>query len=179
VDEKQKEVAKNILLAIGIVGILSTVVIAPGLSKILPILSKVDPYRINQEIKRLQKRGLVEIIKRKNGITDLKITDGGKKKLAQYKIDNLKLEKSQKWDKKWRIVIFDIPIQKNISRNLLRKKIKNLGFYKLQKSVFVTPYECLAVVSFLRDYFGVNGEVEYIEAEKLESQDILIKHFFT
>ena len=64
--EKQKEVAKTIVLALGIVGVVSLVAVAPGLGKIIPLLQKVDTRRINQEIKRLYKRGLVEIIKRKN-----------------------------------------------------------------------------------------------------------------
>ena len=141
--EKQKEVAKTIVLALGIVGVVSLVAVAPGLGKIIPLLQKVDTRRINQEIKRLYKRGLVEIIKRKNGVEEIRLTKKGKAKLVQYNIDQLKVEKPQKWDGKWRVVIFDIPVTKDQSRELLRRKMKQLGFYKLQNSVFVHPYPCL------------------------------------
>lgn len=177
--ENQKEVAKNILIALGIVGVVSAVMIAPGLAKALPLLQKINIARINQEIKRLQKRGLVEIIKRKKGLEEIKLTKEGKEKLKRYKIDQLKIEKPKKWDGKWRIIIFDIPIKKNNSRRYLRNKMKNLGFYKLQASVFVHPYPCLEVVNYLRDFFGVKEEVEYLEVEKLESQNKLLGHFFT
>ncbi|OGE25844.1 hypothetical protein A2780_03755 [Candidatus Daviesbacteria bacterium RIFCSPHIGHO2_01_FULL_41_45] len=176
--EKQKEVAKTIVLALGIVGVVSLVAVAPGLGKIIPLLQKVDTRRINQEIKRLYKRGLVEIIKRKNGVEEIRLTKKGKAKLVQYNIDQLKVEKPQKWDGKWRVVIFDIPVTKNQSRELLRRKMKQLGFYKLQNSVFVHPYPCLEIVEFIREYFGVKAEVEYIEADNLESQNKLINHFF-
>lgn len=170
--------AKTIVLALGIVGVVSLVAVAPGLGKIIPLLQKVDTRRINQEIKRLYKRGLVEIIKRKNGVEEIRLTKKGKAKLVQYNIDQLKVEKPQKWDGKWRVVIFDIPVTKNQSRELLRRKMKQLGFYKLQNSVFVHPYPCLEIVEFIREYFGVKAEVEYIEADNLESQNKLINHFF-
>lgn len=177
--ENQKFIAKQMVIAIGILGIVSAVMVAPGLARAIPLLRKIDIARINQELKRLHKRGLIEIIKRKNGIVAVTLTKEGKRKLARYQIDLLEIEKPKKWDGKWRIIIFDIPVKKNIARELLRRKMKNLGFYKLQASVFVYPFPCYEVVKFLRDYFGVSSEVEYLEVESLESQDKLIGHFFT
>lgn len=177
--ENQKFVAKQIVIAIGVLGVVSAVMVAPGLAKAIPLFKKIDIARINQELKRLHKRGLVEIIKHENGIKEIKLTKDGKKKLARYQIDLLEIEKPNKWDGKWRIIIFDIPVKKNFARELLRRKMKNLGLYKLQASVFVHPYPCYEVVKFLRDYFGVSSEVEYLEAEKLESQDTLLEYFFT
>lgn len=178
-NEKQKEVAKNIIIALGAVGFISAVMVAPGLIKAWPLLKKIDIARINQEIKRLYKRGLVEMIKKKNGLTTIKLTQIGREKLRRYQIDQLKIEKPKTWDKRWRIVIFDIPTKKNLSRDLLRRKMKNLGFYKLQNSVFVHPFPCYEIVEFIKDYYGVRSEVEYLEADKLESQNDLINYFFT
>lgn len=175
---KQQEVAKTIIMALGVVGVVSVMAIAPGLGKVIPLLQKVDTRRINQEVKRLYKRGLVEIVKRKNGVEEIRLTKKGREKLSQYNIDQLKVEKPIKWDGKWRVVIFDVPIAKNRSREMLRRKMKQLGFYKLQNSVFVHPYPCLEIVEFIRSYFGVKAEVEYLEAENLESQNKLINHFF-
>ncbi len=177
--EERKEVAKHILLALGIIGFVSLALVAPGISKAIPLLEKIDLARINQEIKRLKKRGLVEIVKRKSGLEEIKLTKEGKVKLKSIKLGLLQIEKPQKWDKKWRIIIFDIPIQKNKSRALLRRKIKMLGFYKLQNSVFVHPHPCYEVVRFLREFFGVENEVVYIEAEKIENPNKLIEFFFT
>ena len=177
--ENQKFVAKQIVIAIGILGVVSAIIVAPGLAKAIPLLKKIDIYRINQELKRLQKRGLVEIIKKRNGLTTVKLTKEGKNKLTRYQIDFLEIEKPKKWDGKWRVIIFDIPVKKNSARELLRYKMKSLGFYKLQNSVFVHPFPCYDTVTFLRDYFGVRAEVEYLEVDKLESQDKLLTHFFT
>lgn len=45
-----------------------------------------------------------------------------------------------KWDKKWRLLIFDIEEERRIIRDLLRKKIKELGFVLWQESVYVSPF---------------------------------------
>lgn len=164
---------------LGALGVISVVMVAPGLAKALPQIRKVNISRVNQEVKRLHKRGLVEIIKRKNGLVDIRLTNQGRAKLKSYEIGSLKIEKPKVWDKVWRIVIFDIPVNKNSSRTLIRRKMKSLGFLKLQQSVFIHPYPCLEIVDFLRNYFGVKSEVEYIEADKLESQDRILTHFFT
>ena len=47
-----------------------------------------------------------------------------------------------KWDKKWRVAIFYIPQEMHSKRNRLRLKLRSLGFYMIQKSVFVFPYPC-------------------------------------
>lgn len=177
--EKQKFVARNIMLTLGVVGVVSAVAVAPGLAKLLPTLSKIPVSQINQEIKRLQKRGLVEIIKRKNGLVSIKLTKLGKEKLSRLKIDQLQIEKPSSWDRKWRLVAFDVPTHKNFSRDMLRRKMKNLGFYPLQQSVFVHPYPCLEEIHYLREFFGVRNRVEYMEVANLESQDKLLEYFFT
>lgn len=177
--QEARFIAKQIVIAIGILGIVSAVMVAPGLAKAIPLLKKIDISRINQELKRLQKRGLIEIIKKRNGLTTIKLTKEGKKKLARYQIDLLEIEKPKKWDGKWRVIIFDIPVKKNSSRELLRYKMKNLGFCKLQASVFIHPFPCYEIITFLREYFEVKTEVEYLEVDKLESQDKLLTHFFT
>lgn len=176
---QKRELAKNILIGLGVVGLVTTVAIAPGLVKALQTLSKVDYPRIYQELRRLKKRGLVEIIKRKNGVITIKLSKTGQDYLNKLQIHTLKIIQPDKWDGRWRIIIFDIPITKNSSREQLRKNMKRLGFYKLQASVFVHPYPCYEVVTYLREYFGVKTEVEYIEADRVESQNKLISHFFT
>ncbi len=169
---------KYLLFAVAAAGIVSVALVAPGLVKLIPYLSKIPLKRINQEIKRLQKRGLVEIIKKKNGVTSIRLTKLGKEKLARYKIEDLAIEKPKDWDGKWRVIIFDIPVKKNQQRTLLRKKMKMMGFYKLQNSVFIHPYPCFELVTFIRDYFDVSSEVEYLEVDRLESQDKLMNYYF-
>jgi phenylacetic acid degradation operon negative regulatory protein len=46
---------------------------------------------------------------------------------------------SRKWDGRWRLVLFDVPITQNSHRKQLRRYLRNKGFGCLQNSVWVTP----------------------------------------
>ncbi len=93
-------------------------------------------------------------------------------------IDELKIKKTKKWDGKWRIIIFDIAQLKNLYRNIFRGKLKELGFYPLQKSVWVCPYNCKDEIDLLRVFFELNEkEVRLITADDIENDGFLRKVF--
>jgi phenylacetic acid degradation operon negative regulatory protein len=46
---------------------------------------------------------------------------------------------SRKWDGRWRLVLFDVPITQNSHRKQLRRYLREKGFGCLQNSVWVTP----------------------------------------
>lgn len=100
-------------------------------------------------ISRLKKR---ELIKKKGDIYYL--TDKGEKESFLCRLKELrsnyvsKNNKNQKWDKKWRIVFFDIPEKKRRYRDELRLLLKAVGFKKFQKSTWVYPYK---VPDFLKE----------------------------
>lgn len=73
-------------------------------------------------------------------------------------------------DKKWRIVTFDIPEKFKKARNALREKLKDLGFLKYQKSIFIYPYECKDEIDFVIEFFDIRPFVRYIEAENLDNE---------
>ena len=82
-------------------------------------------------------------------------------------LDSLKIKKLPKWDGKWRIVVFDIPVKQNPGREALRKKMKNLGFKQLQKSVWIIPWECEDEMLFIAEMYKVEKYVEIITADNI------------
>src|SRR5206468_4016462 len=69
---------------------------------------------------KLQNRKLVKISSIK-----VSITDKGQIWFKQSYLKHLK-ELHPKWDKKWRVVIFDIPQELHTNRNRFRRKLKSL-----------------------------------------------------
>ena len=63
----------------------------------------------------------------------VKLTNKGKNQLAIERALN-----SDKWDGKFRVVIFDIPEKNRKVRDVLRRKLKEWGFKYLQKSLWVS-----------------------------------------
>lgn len=126
---------------------------------------------------RLKRRGCIKIEKERGQIY-ISLTDRGKKEAGWLQIDALKIKRPKKWDKKWRIVIFDISELKKIHREAFRGKLKQLGFYPLQKSVWIVPYECKDEIELLRDFFGLTErEVRLIISENIGQSDWLRKLF--
>jgi len=133
--------------------------------------------KIQNKFYYLKKRGLVNVEYRGNQIY-ISLTDEGKKRAGKYKIDDLKIKTAENWDKKWRVLIFDVEENYRIKREALRGKIKELGLYQLQKSVWVCPYEFKKEMSILRDFFGLEkGDMKVITAVEIED-DQPVRDFF-
>jgi len=56
-------------------------------------------------------------------------------------------------------------------------RLRQLGLYQLQKSVFVSPYPCFDEIEFLRELYGERLSVQYLLVEKLEDDDWLRDRF--
>ena len=91
---------------------------------------------LSNALKRLRENGFIEFISDKE--LALRLTDKGKNKALWVK---MKLEQG-KWDGKWRMVIWDIPEKRRKARDLLRYELKQLGFEKIQNSVWASKKDC-------------------------------------
>lgn len=136
-----------------------------------------DKAQFRRDLYRLEKNKFVDCYK-KNQLKYYKLTSKGKKKTKRYIFNDLKINIPNKWDYKWRVVIFDIPEDKKTVRDLVAKKLKQLGFLGLQKSVFVFPFDCEKEIIRIKYLYGVSENVQFIIAEKIETEINLIKHFF-
>ncbi|MCX6714136.1 MAG: hypothetical protein NTV48_03485 [Candidatus Vogelbacteria bacterium] len=129
---------------------------------------------INTRLETLIKHGLVKADKF-DGKTKLSLTDKGKKEILIYKYQ--KGEIKQKWDGKWRVVIFDIREKRRKIRDAFRNELRKIGFLYLQNSVWVIPYDCEEYVELLRTDLKSNYNVIYMEVSKIDREDILRERF--
>ena len=136
-------------------------------------LKKVNRRYLVEIVREFKEEKLVDYIEKKNGMTEIVISEKGKRKVLEFDIDNIKLKKPIHWDKRWRMVMFDIPEKKRAARNVLREKLKNLGFKEIQKSVFVCPYSCLEEINFIVEYFKLRRYVRYGEVSSLTNEEEL------
>jgi hypothetical protein len=152
----KSEIVKDILKFLVTIGALCVVATSPyfvpNLMKGYLKWRKYPKKKLSDTFYQLRKRGLIRF-ENKKGQIYIYLTEKGKKLAGLLQIDELKIKKPKKWDKKWRILIFDISQLKKIYREALRGKLKELGFYQLQKSVWIHPYDCRAEVEILREFF--------------------------
>lgn len=123
---------------------------------------------VYQALRRAEKGGFVrkKIIDEEIYIALTKFGRDRLKKLKNKPDFDMKVE-DKEWDGKYRLVFFDIPEKNRAVRDLLRSKLKKLGFVGWQKSVWVGRKD---VTNELRRFFEKIGLQDY--ALVIETKDI-------
>ena len=88
----------------------------------------------------------------KHGETSFFITKDGKRRLHDvYKQTSHYVQHPEKWDGSWRVISYDFPEQQRSQRNSLRYVLTKSGFLKIQKSIWIFPYEVPLLISLLSE----------------------------
>ena len=128
---------------------------------------KINEKELRKEIASLYQSKCIERKENPDGSYTLVLTKKGKLKALTFHFQEMKI-KHQDWDGHWRLVIFDIPEKFRRGRDALREKLKDLGFYELQKSALVFPFRCEDEINFLIEFFELR---KYVRLGLLRSLD--------
>lgn len=174
--------AKILLLIVASGGIVFAGAAMPGIfgaAKAFKSGSKFSKKQYRDAFYNLKKRKLIEIIDEKGGKSKVVLSLNGKKKIKEFDFDKLSIEKPKKWDRKWRVLIFDIPTTKtyNRARDAMRSKIKELGFFQLQRSVWIHPFPCEEEILFVAENYNVQKYIEMLTVEKLLHEEYVKSKF--
>lgn len=162
-----KEISKTILKGLLWTGAFTIACSSPYFARrAMPLLLRHIKYKIREKKRRqsfsrtfyyLKNRGMINVSYSGKQL-HISLTPEGKRLAGRYQIDDLNIIKTKKWDQKWRILIFDIPDKHKIKREALRGKLKELGLFQLQKSVWVCPYHFDKEIEILRRFFAFSKE---------------------
>lgn len=178
---RKENIQKAVLSGIAAVGLLGVAVLAPNAPQALKFFgiepkTKWQKYNINHSFKRLKDHGLVCFETTSKG-TFARLTQKGEDKLRKFKLLDYKLKKPKRWDKKWRMLIFDIKEERKGTRDKIRFTLKRIGFLRLQDSVWVYPYDCEDLVTLMKADFKIGRDLLYLIVDTIEG-DIKIKNYF-
>jgi len=157
--------------------------LAKGAAMFLVLSSPVGTRRVIKEIRyRLRQANLKEeylkkklyylrqkkLIEFKTEGENIRIilSEDGTREVLNFNKSQMKIARPSRWDKKWRLVLFDIPENFRAGRNALRSKLDKLGFIQFNKSAWIIPYECEKEIDFVAELFGVSKYVHYMTVEK-------------
>lgn len=132
--------------------------------------------RLKQTLKRLYQQKVIDI-EEQDGESRIKLTDRGRVRFLQFKMEEMMVEKPPRWDGKWRLIIYDVEKKKKFASDSFRRLLKKMEILRLQKSVYLTPYSCEEQIEFLRQYFGIGKNVLYLVVQELEN-DSAYKTYF-
>jgi DNA-binding transcriptional regulator PaaX len=138
--------------------------------------NKINKQELKEGIKYLYRLDFIDKEVSKEGLVKLVLTKKGRLKSLNCRLNNLK-NKKDKWDGKWRMVAFDIPEKYKRGRDSLRRKLKSIGFCELQKSVFVTPINCIKEIKLLVDFFELGKYVRFGVLQSIDNEEYFKKLF--
>jgi phenylacetic acid degradation operon negative regulatory protein len=116
-------------------------------------------------VNRLQKDGLIRKF-RKEKMIHLQLTKKGQDYLRNHAQSTGKPRPA--WDHKWRVVIFDIPEEKAQSRNFLRRYLISLGFGKVQRSIWISPYNMAKQIELYARKLKISDYVFQLSVERFQ-----------
>lgn len=132
--------------------------------------AKFNLSRLRYALHRLHRQKAVQVVDTSHGRV-VQLTEKGRMRMLQYRLDEMVVRTPPVWDRKWRIILYDIGNVKKRQQMLFRSMLKRLKMVPIQRSVYLTPYSCEDEITFLREYFDIADGVLYIVTNTLENEE--------
>ena len=174
-------VQQALLATVAFAGVALVATIAPNAPAALEKLPSVRRaqlrYQYRTVLGRLAAQGHI-VFEKREGKQYARITETGRKVLA-FEQEKAKLNdtKKRRWNGRWRVIIFDIPERRRQTRDRLRIIMQEVGFVRLQDSVWVFPYDCEDFVTLLKAELKIGAAILYMVVEQIENDKHLRAHF--
>lgn len=176
--KKRADVQRIILTATYLAGIAGMIIVAPNTLSAFGILKKWGLLPKRQIAKRSITRARTALLQRgflREESDKLFLTNTGERALLLYGEGGMVYKK--RWDKKWRMIIFDIPEKRKKIREQARRLVRGAGFYRLQDSVWVHPFPQEEFVALLKSELRIGSDMLYLVVEEIEKDSYLKNHF--
>lgn len=131
---------------------------------------KINQRSLRESIRKLYESKIIDCKESNDGTVKLVLTEEGRKRILNFNLDKIEIKKPAKWDGLWRLVIFDVPEDERKGRMALAAKLKEIGFYPLQKSVFIHPYECKDEIDFIVEIFKLTPYVRFLRVRDIDTE---------
>jgi len=186
--EKLKSYGEILLAVIALSGVLTVAVVMPGALGALRIFQKLQPRRrLNHQQKTckvartfyyLRKKGYIETIFEKNDWKII-ITKKGNDRIRELKYETISIPKTKSWDGKFWQVAADIPTKYRSGADAFRLKIKKLGLFALQRTLWFYPFDPRKEIEFVSRFYGIEPFVTVMRIDKLDPADKkVVKEYF-
>ena len=173
---RRANIQKLLLASAAVVGGISVALVAPGVLGAMGKLGLIPSARQLEIIKRSRSRLVARgLLVYQDHL--LRLTPKGERVLRHFELHDFKLRRPKKWDRKWRVLIFDIPERRKNLRPKIRYTLLAIGFVRLQDSVWVYPYDCEDLITLLKADFKIGKDLLYLIVDSIENDAHLKSHF--
>lgn len=137
----------------------------------------INRKNLTRSLRLLYTQKLITERKNPDGSISLLLTPEGKRQATLGQLLGIKVKKPKRWDKLWRITLFDIPEKHRKFRDIFRSHLKAIGFHELQHSVFVFPFPCEKEILSLVKLYHAEPYVRFITAQHIDNETVLKRKF--
>lgn len=163
-------------------GMLTIAMMAPKVLSLIKhehldyILPRDPKQRLQEVMSRMKQKGLIryEAVRGKHYP---RLTALGQKQATNIAFGAISIRKPRRWDRRWRMVIFDIEERRKNDRKKVRRLLQRLGFVRLQNSVWVHPYDCEEIIALIKADLRIGRDILYVIADAIEFDRPLRVHF--
>ena len=179
---RRDSIRRAFLSVLALAGALPVALAAPKVLSLLKqehvdMILPIDPrQRLHETASRLRRKGMIEF-RIEKGKKKMLLTQKGHDEIRRIESHTRSIPQPKKWDERWRIVVFDISEKRKSLRDRIRLLVRGLGFYRLQDSVWVFPYDCEEIVTLLKTELQTGREVLYMIVDALEYDIPIRQHF--
>lgn len=178
---RRGELTKDILRLVAAGVIVGSVgIVAPNAIQLIEYFqprSRAERNKIWKAIKYLEAREKLLLTEdSKRGISAT-LTEKGRAQLNEDSIWDLRIDPPRRWDRKWRLIMFDLPVRHERARHPFRRKLEDFGLKLYQRSVFIYPHECYKEVRTVAEWYGVHRYVRYIVATEINDMRVFVRKF--
>ncbi|MBI4054053.1 MAG: hypothetical protein HY397_01850 [Candidatus Doudnabacteria bacterium] len=174
--------SKVALALVALAGTVAISVVAPNLFQVFGALyekrgksqsfsTKEKKQKITQTFYYLKRSGLIRF-KPDGNDWILCLTDLGKKRFSKLSLDLLSVPKAKHWNGRWWLVAADIPTKSHRpGADLLRNKLRQMGFYSLQRTIWLHPFDPRKEIEYITRAFEINNFVTVMEVARIDRED--------
>lgn len=177
--KRKRDIQNAVLAAIAVTGFVAVAAVAGNAIQLLDHLPNEKynlRYRAKTAAGRLVAKGYATWTER-GGKKYLRLTPAGRKALAFEQAKITLRNQKKKWDGRWRMVVFDVPERRSRIRVRLRAVMREIGFVRLQDSVWVYPYDCEDFIALLKAELKIGKDVLYAIADTIERDKDIRRQF--
>jgi len=170
--QKRQRIQDIVLTGLYATTAVGLAIAAPNTVQLLRYVQKyVGPQenvdkRLYQALARLRAKGLVT---KQNTLTK----SGRARAVGLDSIETVAPTIPLRWDRKWRVVMFDIWETRKAERDRLRGVLLRMGFVKLQASVWIFPYPCEELFVYVRTQLRLGPAVKYMVVDEIDNDRAL------
>jgi len=143
---------------------------------IFGLFKKEEQQQVKDALKNLKRYEFIKQKENYDGSVLISLSEKGMLRALNLIFRRFDRRK-EKWDGKWRMVSFDIPVYCTKGRKALVYRLKSGGFYELQRSLFLYPYDCEREIKALAKLFKIEKYIMFGLLDFVDNHERLSHHF--